>query len=77
MRANGSVVDPALKYTSLSARPAIAAATGQTVMRATCTLLMLCSALAAPGGWAAEARTSMLVSATVVAHATVETVGSA
>jgi hypothetical protein len=71
------VADTGLKYASSSARPAIAAATGQAVMRTICTLLLLCSALAAPGAWAAEARTSMLVSATVVAHASLETVGSA
>lgn len=71
------MVDPALKYTSSSACHAITAAARHTVMRAPYTLLVLCSALAAPGGWAAEVRTSMLVSATVVAHASVETVGSA
>lgn len=46
-------------------------------MRATFILVVLCSAFAAQSGWAGEVRSSMQVSVTVLAHASVETLDSA
>jgi hypothetical protein len=45
-------------------------------MRVPSKLVVLCLALAAQSGWAGEVRTSLQVSATVVAHARIETVAA-